>query len=278
MDTPDYLPLVILQLAAVIAGLLLWTLHLRRRGPAALRQAERLPPWGLPGSDFVLLVGCVFAGAFGALTIARALFGSQIGEGADPVAITAIGGFAMHGGSLIGLVAFAQLTKPPRLSYPLPSQQIVGLGAAGFAMAVPVVIAITLPLTLAFRALGHEVAPQDLVGMFQSIDNPILFAAMAILAVVVAPLNEELLFRAGLFRFLRERMPFPGAAAVSSIAFALLHAPGASMPAVAALFGLAMLLCYLYARTGNLAVPIVAHALFNLNTLVVIVLTPATLP
>jgi hypothetical protein len=90
---------------------------------------------------------------------------------------------------------------------------------------------------------------------------------MIALALVVAPVSEELVFRAGLFRFLRSRAPRWVAFAVSAGLFALLHGNWvSSLP----LFVLGLLFAAAYERTGRVAVPMLAHAFFNLNTLLLV--------
>jgi membrane protease YdiL (CAAX protease family) len=92
-------------------------------------------------------------------------------------------------------------------------------------------------------------------------------AIMVVLAVVIAPVTEELVFRVGLFRWLRTR-PLRGVALfVPAAGFAALHGYLAVfLPIVV----LAVCLALAYERSGHPLVPITAHALFNLNTVVLL--------
>lgn len=84
---------------------------------------------------------------------------------------------------------------------------------------------------------------------------------LVVLAVVVAPLTEEMIFR-GLFQtMLRSYLgqPWP-AIVVTSVLFAMVHGDLAHWPA---LFVLALGLGYAYEKSGSLFRPIFMHALFN---------------
>jgi membrane protease YdiL (CAAX protease family) len=65
------------------------------------------------------------------------------------------------------------------------------------------------------------------------------------------------------------------AAVVSSLLFAGLHMEPVILPA---LFLLAFVLCAVYARTGSLLPPLVAHATFNSFTVIMILLGGAAVP
>ena len=89
---------------------------------------------------------------------------------------------------------------------------------------------------------------------------------LAVLAVVVAPVVEELLFRGVVLRGLMLRLGFWPAATTSSVLFGALHAQG--NPAEAALLAIAtgvfgLGLCVLVRRTGRLAPAIGVHAVRN---------------
>lgn len=84
---------------------------------------------------------------------------------------------------------------------------------------------------------------------------------LVLLAVVVAPLTEEMIFR-GLFQtMIRSYLGRPWLAiVVTSVLFAMVHGDPAHWPA---LFVLALGLGYAYEKSGSLFRPIFMHALFN---------------
>ena len=82
-------------------------------------------------------------------------------------------------------------------------------------------------------------------------------------ACIAAPIAEEYVFRAGLFRFLRGRIPRWIACVAPALLFTSLHF---SLPAVLSLFFFGLVQSVVYERTGRIAIPIIAHAVYNLHT------------
>ena len=140
-------------------------------------------------------------------------------------------------------------------------------GALAFVTALPVVAAVGLVWKYLLDLLGVDARPQDLVTLFASTGDHLALGFIIVLAVVVAPITEELVFRIGLFRWLRTRTLRTVALLVPAMAFAALHG---NIAAFLPLVALAVHLALAYERVGHPLVPIVAHALFNLNTLVLL--------
>jgi hypothetical protein len=88
-----------------------------------------------------------------------------------------------------------------------------------------------------------------------------------VLAVILAPMTEEVFFRGILYRSVRDRAGVVVGVAVSSLLFGAVHlvpADGASvwvLPLVMTVTGAALAL--LYERSANLVVPVAAHVAFN---------------
>jgi uncharacterized protein len=93
---------------------------------------------------------------------------------------------------------------------------------------------------------------------------------LAVFAVLLAPVVEELVFRGLLLRALLRRMDVTGAVVVSSLAFALVHVIGdpslGSLAVVPGLLGIGMVAAVLAVRSGSLSQPILLHVGFNLLT------------
>lgn len=85
-------------------------------------------------------------------------------------------------------------------------------------------------------------------------------AGYILLAVVAAPLYEEIIFRGVLFPIAARRIGIPGGILAVSAVFALLHF---HLPSLMPLFLLSIALCLAYWRTGSLWTSIGLHALFN---------------
>jgi membrane protease YdiL (CAAX protease family) len=102
-------------------------------------------------------------------------------------------------------------------------------------------------------------------------------AFLFVLAVVIAPVIEEIAFRGLLLRTFMRRMSFWPAALLSTAIFALFHtyevstfAGAAALAASVATLG--MTNCYLVRITGRLAPGMLVHATFNLAATVLVVL------
>jgi membrane protease YdiL (CAAX protease family) len=156
-----------------------------------------------------------------------------------------------------------------------------------------------LPLGLALGFLSQAVSSLLPVPKEMPIDNiartPGIIWVLTIFGIVVAPLFEELVFRGFLLpavaiaadyftlprtenaerdlaalvrwrhsdRFVTNSLVF--ASVVTSLAFAAIHAPqlGYAWPAVALLFAVSLVLCYVRIRTQSLAATTVVHACYN---------------
>jgi membrane protease YdiL (CAAX protease family) len=107
--------------------------------------------------------------------------------------------------------------------------------------------------------LGSELELQD-VAQIVSQELSWLQILYIIMAIVVAPVYEELLFRGIVFPFMVKRIGLVGGTFLVSIFFAALHA---HLPSVVPLFLLSAALCLAYWRTGSLWVSIGIHTIFN---------------
>ena len=76
-----------------------------------------------------------------------------------------------------------------------------------------------------------------------------------------------MLFRAGLYRFSRQKLGRPAALLLSGLLFGAVHASLASFLPLS-VFGMGLALAY--ESTGDIRVPVIAHGLFNLNTVVLL--------
>ncbi len=93
------------------------------------------------------------------------------------------------------------------------------------------------------------------------LDWPGAIWSEALIAVVLAPVGEEILFRGFLYGGLSRKMHAMGAMVVSSLVFAVSHHYATSGLFFVFLYGLVF--CWLYKRTGSLWPGILAHGLYN---------------
>lgn len=251
--------------------------------PAA-RQAMlghyRIPPWPLRGFEVALLLITVFlCGLVGQGALVQ-LLGPAVRAAADRSGLEIVlFGVGFHGFALLGwpvfhllhrhLLADYGVSAPPSAtaSRAAAAGAWLKLGAATLVIVLPLVTASSLGWIQLLRALGLPDAPQDLIAIFGGVDSVLVLVAMLVVACVLAPVNEELIFRGLIFRYCRQRFGRGFALAVSSVLFGAMHANWAGFVPLAVLgAGLALA----YEQTGDIRVPIVAHALFNLNTILVI--------
>lgn len=259
---------VSLEFALAIAGaVLLWRLVL---SPAARvqRHAPLLAPWNAPATEFLIFVIFVLAGAFLA-SLATSAAAKSLGLRGD--AATVVSGAGAQLGMLIGVLYYrSRAGRPPS---PARRTNIFISGATTFLVSLPILIVAAKAWELLLGACGLPTERQDLIGMFANAESPGLLAVMITLAVIIAPVTEELVFRAGLFRFFRGVLPRWFALLGPGLFFASLHVNWSTLQGLTSLVPLtvlAIMFSLAYERTGQIGTSIVAHALFNLNTVVLI--------
>jgi membrane protease YdiL (CAAX protease family) len=257
---------VALMLALMVAGLvLLWRLVL---SPAA--RARRLPPllapWPGGASDLLLFFFLAIAGALllplGAIAILR-----RTSWSVETQLVLSFAAFQL--GLLAGIAAYFLFWARDRIRLAPAAAASLWSGAATVLIAFPLVQGVALAWQALLGACGLPVETPDNVQIFMDLHSPALRVGYILLATVVAPLTEELLFRAGLFRYFRGRFPRWIALWLPALVFGAMHltrAPLASLSALAPLVVLGVILSLAYERTGRIGTVIVAHSLFNLIT------------
>jgi membrane protease YdiL (CAAX protease family) len=145
---------------------------------------------------------------------------------------------------------------------------VLGMGALCLAATYPIFL---LAGEVAQR-LGHSVSDDaDTVKYLLGPLKPQDKAAAIFLAVVVAPLVEEFIFRGLLYGVMKKFAGAWAAMATSGLIFAAIHQ---NLPALPAYFLLACGFTLAYERTGSIWTPITMHVLFNAITVVVIFFFP----
>ena len=232
--------------------------------PAALP----VPRWGLGDAILGLVVGIllssvlagVWLGVSGDETLsiggkAFSQMGLWIGLAGSPILATRRKG----SGSLA--VDFGWRFRPVDLA----------LGAAAAVVAIVVVVpAVGLLLR---PLLGDPNVSQPVKDLVEESRGTALIG-LILIAVVGAPLVEELFFRGLLLRSIEKRLGAGWAIAGSSVFFGLAHPNDLPLEAqllvMAALAALAVVLATLAVKTGRLGASIVAHAVFNAINLAVV--------
>ncbi len=269
MTTPDLVVAGELALLAVGAGLLI-LLHRRGRLAAWLALPDRLPAWPIGGWDFLLFAFLVVVlSSVGPLAALKAL--EAAGAAEAPLRREAVAAFAFHA-ALLGAWLLFRIhpagTPPPSGAAAGPA---IRTGALACLLGLPVLMLAVFAAQRILETFGAAPESQPMVGLLRRSEPSPELVALALLPVVVTPLTEELVFRAGIFRFFATRMPGTWAAVLSSVVFALQHDNALAFGPLALL---GVLLCAVYQKTGHLAAPILLHALFNLNSVVLTLFGP----
>jgi len=120
----------------------------------------------------------------------------------------------------------------------------------------------------ALLAVAHiKVENQEAIDLLRFTDSDALRFLLLTVAVIVAPVAEELIFRAGIFHYARTRLPRWAALLLPAVLFATLHL---NLGSFAPLIALEIVFSLAYERTGLISTTMVAHALFNLNASVLV--------
>jgi uncharacterized protein len=130
-------------------------------------------------------------------------------------------------------------------------------------------------LTLLFRALSGQ--PTTTPDQLPSDLSTTAAAASVVLAVLVAPIAEELFFRGIVFRSIRDRRGFWLGAIVSGLLFGAAHYVPAAWQDTLLLQSIMVFtgigLAWVYERRGNLVANIASHMIFNTIGVILILST-----
>ena len=227
--------------------------------------APPAPRWGLGDFLLGLVAGYALASLMAAVWIAVSGDDEEIDLAGQ--ALTQLGLWT----GMVGAVVLASRRKGAgRLSEDFGFRgrwSDLGLGAL-VALAVQLVV---LPLValLLRPLLGEPEVSGPVRDLLDKAQGP-AYAGLVVSVAVGAPIVEELFFRGLLLRSLQRRMGDVKAILISAVAFGLAH--GSTLPADAVVLVIVSLtvfgavLAWLAIRTGRLGPGIVAHAAFNLFT------------
>ena len=268
------------ELALVVVGLIaIYRLGFTPVGRTVLRAPSPLPAWPINIIDFGLACLAVIVGGVAGQILAG-LYANQ--PGLDDNLRLMIYGGGFQGGLLAGAAAASYTLRRQVASYcvsaddavpiaetppPPPDFNIWKAGSITFVIAIPILLALSLGWTFILESFGLSTDKQELVDLFANTDSLPIIVGMTVLAAVIAPLAEEIIFRAGFFRYLRTRTPRWLAYVLPAAVFDSLHG---NLFAFVPLFALGIIFAYAYERTGNIRVSIIAHALFNLHTILLL--------
>lgn len=154
----------------------------------------------------------------------------------------------------------------------------IGLGVVGFVVFIPVGGVV---LEYANKLFAETAEEHPFISLLQKNPGPSVWVSVFVLAVILAPIVEEFVFRVVLQGYLEKwerptdsvepatatsqfRLQPYSSVFIASAIFAVLH----PWPSSIALFLFAMVLGYLYRQTHRILPCIVAHTCLNLSTVV----------
>jgi membrane protease YdiL (CAAX protease family) len=137
-----------------------------------------------------------------------------------------------------------------------PLWRAIALGLLAILLFMPVCTAYFEVLARA----GIHLEPQTAVEEFSKAETQAGRVYLAVFAVLLAPLAEEVLFRGIIYSAVRD-LGFPRTAFwISAVLFALIHM---SVQIFLPILTLGLIFAWLYEKTGNLLSSITAHSAFN---------------
>ena len=146
----------------------------------------------------------------------------------------------------------------------------VGMGAMFYLAVLPFIVFYTFLYQTILRGMGHEIVMQEVAQVVLGEQAFWMRVYLAGLAVVLAPLFEEILFRGIGLPLVARKWGVAPAVVLVSLFFAAIHF---HLPSVMPLFVIAVAFSLAYIHTGSIVVPIVMHALFNgVNVAVLMIL------
>ena len=220
----------------------------------ALARPERFPAavWRWPEAAFTVSVVMFF------------LIGAASEIGAPPrlINLKALeSSLALYGAIVLLVTGFLVYRK----FSPVDAFGLRWHGWTGGLMVTGAALALVLPPIYAAQWLGYtfispETAPQPIVTFLMENAAWRDRLAVGLIAVVAAPITEELVFRGCLYGVIRQVGGRWAGMAVSAVLFALIHG---HIPSLPGLVILAVGLCLIYEATSSLWAPIALHAGFN---------------
>jgi len=215
----------------------------------------------------VCILPVIFIAAVTGFFIVRAYSGGTI----DPRHITVVQGLSVQLLAYVLLVPYLLVVMTrvwhvslADLGFRVPTLQNLKfalLGALGMIVLVQTAAAI-------ITTVLHSHHEEQAVQLLKAVKTPGVLAFFTIYATIIAPFVEELTFRVFFFSAALRVAPFWGAALFSGILFGAAHADAiAFLPLTLG----GTLLSYVYYKTRNAWVSMIAHGIFNGTTILALV-------
>jgi len=279
---PPLIVASLLILAILVSSAALWIRHIQRSRRQIVID-NGVPAWPIGWVDFGIFACAMIITVFVVQNVAAVLFLSAPIEGEAPQELTPrLAVFAVLLLQLPMLAVFyaARRFYPGHYAGQLNNAELT-VGVA-FRQAVPLFL-MCLPLIwiasliwthllTALEAAGAIDAfePQALITLFQDGGDPIAISLLVALAILLAPIVEEIVFRGCVYRFLKSQTTLLPAQILSGCVFSFMHW---NLMSFVPLVIVGVFLARVYEKSGNLMVAIWFHAFFNAFSLLMLFIT-----
>jgi membrane protease YdiL (CAAX protease family) len=219
------------------------------------------PGWPLWTAFIALLSGLLLGNVLGSIVYVIA---DSTGSDTNnlPVGWTLIANLVFDGSLVASAVVFARLGGPGSAAPRMFGLRSVHVWLAlKWATAAAVVYIVLSGLWIGLLHLQNET--DSITRTLKENPTTAKVAGIAIFAVVIAPIVEELFFRGFVFTALRDKLAPIWAAIATGILFGLVHAFGSPIGFLPPLALLGTLLCIVYWKTGSIYPAIGLHCLNN---------------
>ncbi len=278
-------PLIVaslLILGILISSLALWIRHIQRpRG--SIVEDPGTPAWSIGWVNFGIFACAMVITVFVVQNVVVALFIPPAPEGDAPRELTpwlAVAAVLLLQLPLLAVFYGARRFYPAHYASRLNRVELSPFSAFRkavplFLMFLPVIWITSLVWTnilTALEATGaiETFAPQELITLFQGGGDPIAIGLLVAMAVVLAPVVEELIFRGCVYRFLKSQTTLLPAQIISGVVFSFMHA---NLLSFVPLVVVGVLLARVYEKSGNIMVSMWFHAFFNAFSLLMLFIT-----
>lgn len=217
-----------------------------------------------------IMIAMIVAGQAGALMAAGAFEVQRTAEqglSLRELAIVASGSYLAQGIVLIAYVHLLNRARRPLNDQRMKPLSALAMGVGALALFWPILMAVSwiaTRITMMVTGEPVDVLAHDTLSLIVGSEADLWMVLMIALAVVAAPVMEEVLYRGVLQETLVQLgMGRWTAIVVASLIFAIMHIEVVPPHALVSLFVLSLGFGWVYEKTGRLAAPIVMHVLFN---------------
>ena len=279
---PPLIVASLLILAILVSSAALWIRHIQDSRRQIVID-NGVPAWPIGWVDFGIFACAMVITVFVVQNVAAVLFLSAPIEGEAPQELTPrLAVFAVLLLQLPMLAVFyaARSFYTGHYASQLNNAELkigVAFGQAVplFLMCLPLIWIASLIWTHLLTALEAAGAidafePQALITLFQDGGDPIAISLLVALAILLAPIVEEIVFRGCVYRFLKSQTTLLPAQILSGCVFSFMHW---NLMSFVPLVIVGVFLARVYEKSGNLIVAIWFNAFFNAFSLLMLFIT-----